>query len=65
VGADPERKLPATARYLDARRKEIEITAVVSGIASGTADNDGHPESASAGPQFAARLALDNLMPAG
>lgn len=44
----PERKLSATARYIDARRKEIEIAAVVSGIASGTADNGGHPESASA-----------------
>ncbi|RZM99580.1 hypothetical protein CWO91_35515 [Bradyrhizobium genosp. SA-3] len=40
----PERKLNATARYVDPERKRIEITAVVEGISSGADDNEGHPE---------------------
>ncbi|MEH2561857.1 hypothetical protein [Bradyrhizobium sp. AZCC 2289] len=44
----PERKLKATARYLDPERKQIEVTAAVEGIASGPGDNNGHPESSPA-----------------
>lgn len=43
----PDRTLSATAKYVS-DRKEIEVTAMVEGVSSGSGDNNGHPESSPA-----------------
>lgn len=44
----PERRLSASAKYIDVQRKQVAVTAVVAGVASGPGDNNGHPESSPA-----------------
>ncbi|UVC18017.1 hypothetical protein [Mesorhizobium onobrychidis] len=44
----PERKLSASARYVDKDRKQIEVTATLEGTASGPDVNNGHPETSPA-----------------
>lgn len=44
----PERKLSASAKYIDKERKQVEVTAMLEGVASGPDANNGHPETSPA-----------------
>lgn len=44
----PERKLSASAKYVDKNRKQVEVTAMLEGTASGPDANNGHPETSPA-----------------